>query len=241
MAMHLQTVLEGLGFSAKEARVYLAALALGECHVSDIAEKVQLPRTSVEVIVEKLRIEGLMNFYVMRRYKYWIAENPERLLERFKQREAAMQDALPRLLALKRAPKGARATDTARGSEFMRMVADASAEPILIANAAREIIYVNAPWEKQFGYALHEVRGENPRIFQSGETSAEVYRRMRLALDAEHMFQSDEIIDKKKDGSVFNLLTTIFPVRRDGMLFWIQVLADITEKKRAEEIRKKFL
>lgn len=54
------------------------------------------------------------------------------------------------------------------------------------------------------------------------------------------MFQTDEVIDKRKDGTFFNLLTTIFPVRHDGNIFFIQILDDITEKKRVEELQRKF-
>lgn len=231
-----------MGFAPKEARVYLAALALGESHVSDIAAHVKLPRTTTEVIIEKLRKDGLMNFYVMRRYKYWIAENPERILERFKAREQAMAEALPRLIALKREPKtGPRhSAHMARNLALVRIIADASSQPILITDQEHRITHANAAWEKQFGYAVSEVRGENPRMFQSGETPKEVYARMRAALDAGKMFQSDEVIDRRKDGSHFNLLTTIFPVTRGDTTLYIQILDDITEKKRVEALRKKF-
>ncbi len=240
--MQIQKVIEGLGFSAKEAKVYLAALSLGECYISDIAEKAKLPRTSAEAIVEKLYKNGLMNFYVMRRYKYWIAENPERLLANLKMREATMEEAMPRLIAIKRKPKSkGSASDQSHGLEFFRTLADASSQPILITNERKEIEYVNAAWEKQFGYALDEIRGENPRIFQSEKTPRATYERMQEALATEKMFQSDEIVDKRKDGSLFNLLTTIFPVRRDNFLFYIQILDDITAKKKAESLARKFL
>lgn len=98
--MQIQKVIEQLGFSAKEAKVYLAALHLGESHISDIAAKVNMPRSSVQMIVDTLHKEGLMNFYVMRRYKYWVAESPERLLANLKKREEIMREALPALLAI---------------------------------------------------------------------------------------------------------------------------------------------
>jgi PAS domain S-box-containing protein len=53
---------------------------------------------------------------------------------------------------------------------------------------------------------------------------------MWKALNSEKMFQTDEIIDKRKDGTFCNLLTTIFPVRHEGRVFFIQILDDITEK-----------
>ena len=62
--MQTQKIIEQLGYTQNEAKVYIAALSLGECHVSDIAGKLKLPPSSVGVIVERLHKDGLMNFYV---------------------------------------------------------------------------------------------------------------------------------------------------------------------------------
>src|SRR3989338_9953380 len=132
--MQTQKIIEQLGYTAKEAKVYLAALGLGECHISDIAEQVKLPRTSVQVIVDKLHKEGLMNFYVMRRYKYWVAENPERLLTNLKKREEIMREAMPELVAIKKAnwSKQSKAKGQNTAVEIFRMLADGSEQPVLI-------------------------------------------------------------------------------------------------------------
>lgn len=241
MGQHIQKIMEKLGYSSREAKVYLAALSLGECHISDIAEKVKLPRTSVQVLVDRLHKAGLMNFYVMRRYKYWVAEDPERLLHDLKQRERLLEEALPRFAALKRSARSKISRGNAHSLALFRMLADATPQPVLITNGDVEIEYVNAAWEEQFGYSLEEVRGKNPSVLRSGKTPDEVYERMWRALNAEKAFQTDEIIDRRKDGTFFNLLTTIFPVRHGGNVFFIQILDDITEQKRAEALRDKFL
>jgi PAS domain S-box-containing protein len=126
-------------------------------------------------------------------------------------------------------------------SGLFQVLADSSPQPLLIANEKIEIQYVNAAWEKQFGYTLEEVRGQNPRMLQSGKTPREVYERMWKTLKAGQPFQSDEIIDKKKDGKFFNLLTTIFPMRQGEKLHYVQILDDITKRKRVEAMRKNFL
>lgn len=241
--MQIQKVIEELGYSANEAKVYLAALSLGECHVSDIAAKVKLPRSSVQAIVDKLHKDGLMNFYVQRRYKYWVAENPERLLANLKKREADIASALPSLTAMRKSSWGKRkAGANAEAVEgLFRTLADASSQPVLVADENVEIVYVNAAWETQFGYTLDEVRGENPRILQSGKTPRAVYERMWQYLAADRMFQTDEVVDKRKDGTFFNLLTTVLPVRHGGRLFYIQILDDTTGERRAGEIQKRFM
>jgi PAS domain S-box-containing protein len=238
--MQIQKVIEQLGFTGKEAKVYLAALHMGESHISDIAVKVKLPRSSAQAIVEKLYKQGLLNFFVMKRYKYWVAENPEKLLNDLHQREAIVRQALPELTQIQKANANkAKPMDSSTIGMF-RMLADGTRQPVLIANDKVEIQYVNTAWEKQFGYDLKEVKGENPRMLQSGKTPRQVYERMWKTLKLAKMFQSDEIIDKKKNGELFNLLTTILPLRHKGRLFYIQMLDDITERKRLENLRKKF-
>src|SRR3989344_1274616 len=101
MVKQLQKIIEELGYSPNEAKVYLAALALGEAHVSDIAAKAKMPRSSVQVIIEKLHKAGLMNFYVRKRYTSWEAEDPERLLAQLRERERSVREAMSKLHALR--------------------------------------------------------------------------------------------------------------------------------------------
>lgn len=104
--MHIQKVIERLGYTPNEAKVYLAALSLGECHISEIAGKLKLPPSSVQVIVDKLHKDGLMNFYVRKRYKYWVAENPSRLITKLQEREDAVKAILPQLEAMRHGEHG---------------------------------------------------------------------------------------------------------------------------------------
>lgn len=241
--MQVQKVIERLGYSANEAKVYLAALALGEAHISEVAARAKLPRTSAQTVIDKLHKDGLVNFYVQRRYKYWVAENPEQLLASLRRREEAMREAMPTLNAMRREhwKKPSRGKSPARDIGFFRILADGADQPLLIANEEIEIEYVNVAWERQFGYALEDVRGENPRMLKSGKTPESVYERMWESLRSGSIFQSDEIIDKRKDGTHFNLLTTIFLVNHQGALYYIQILDDIMERKRVEQLYKTFL
>lgn len=239
--MQLQKIIENLGYTSREAKVYLAVLHLGESHISDVASKVKMPRSSVQIIVDKLHKEQLLNFYVMKRYKYWVAENPEHLLNNLKKREELLTQALPELIAIKHASSNKHKSLDSSTIGMFRMLADSSKQPVMITNDKAEIQYVNSVWEKQFGYDLVEVKGKNPRILKSGKTQKEVYDKMWKALKAEKIFQTDEIIDKKRNGEYCNLLTTMLPLRHQGQLFYVQILDDITEKKRVTALQNKFM
>ena len=82
--MQTRKVIEGLGYTPHEAKVYLAALELGECLATDVAQKAKLPLSSVQIILTALHRDGLINFYTRKHHKYWVPEDPARLLARLK-------------------------------------------------------------------------------------------------------------------------------------------------------------
>lgn len=120
--MHLQKVIERLGYKSNEVKVYLAALRLGECTYSDLAVQLRLPRTSVQLMVDKLHKDGLMNFYVKRRYRYWIAESPEKFIIELREREAALRTVMPELSAMRKSGGGKPTVKTFIGVDEIRLV-----------------------------------------------------------------------------------------------------------------------
>lgn len=223
--MQYQKIIEQLGYSRKEAKVYLASLQLGEAHVSDIAEKVKMPRSTVQVLVERLRDDGLMNFYITRRFKYWVAENPKVLLEKLKRQEDLVEMALPRLIALK---KNARVNHKIAALQQnigpLKEVADEISLPVLVTNKELEIQYTNHAWETQFGYTCAEVFGRSTRMLKSNKTPPEEYERLWKTLKSDGLFESDKIVDQKKDGTLFTLFTIIFSIHHGNRTFYVQIL-----------------
>lgn len=99
--MHIQKTIEQLGFNSNETKVYLASLNLGEATISEIAQKAKIPRTSAQIAIQSLAKHGMMNFLIRRRRKYWIAENPEKLLIELKEKELSLKEIMPELQALR--------------------------------------------------------------------------------------------------------------------------------------------
>lgn len=124
---------------------------------------------------------------------------------------------------------------------FFQAMTHFSPLPTLVTNSNVEIFYVNPAWERQFGYMFSEVVGKNPRILQSGKTPKEVYTRLWTLLKAGETFQTTDVIDKRKDGSLFNLWSTYFSVEFESQLHHVQILDDITETKRVAEFHKQFI
>lgn len=99
--MHIQTALHQLGYPMNQVKIYLAALKMGEGTIADIAEQVNMPRTTVTELLAEMSKHGLMNYYTKKSRKVWVAENPDKLMVIVKEREAALKAVLPQLHAMK--------------------------------------------------------------------------------------------------------------------------------------------
>lgn len=104
MSSILEKILEDLGLSEKEAKVYLACLELGESAPADIAKHSGINRATTYVIAEKLTKDGLMSQLEKGKKTYFTAENPEQLLrllrkqeQNIKNKEQEFQKYLPEL------------------------------------------------------------------------------------------------------------------------------------------------
>ncbi len=122
--MHIRSVIENLGYPKNEVSLYLAALDMGESTITDLAARVRIPRTTVQGVIEQMQRNGLMNCYIKRRRKYWVAENPEKLLISLKEREAALKSIMPELQAKRFGHGGRPVVSLYNGMEHIKLITD---------------------------------------------------------------------------------------------------------------------
>jgi HTH-type transcriptional regulator, sugar sensing transcriptional regulator len=96
----LQKELENAGLSDSEAKVYLAALELGETNISRIAKKSGIKRTTTYLVIDSLKEKGLINSYKKRNKTIFIAEDPRKIEEKLAERKHAIAKVMPELLSL---------------------------------------------------------------------------------------------------------------------------------------------
>lgn len=96
-----------LGFSQKEASVYLALLSLGKRTVSPIARTAQINRTTVYDILSSLEVKGLVSVSGKEPLQEYVAESPDKILSmleaQIKKDQAILQKAqnlVPQLKSL---------------------------------------------------------------------------------------------------------------------------------------------
>lgn len=103
----MEKLLEELGLSEKEAKVYLAALELGEESVQNIGKKAGVNRATTYVILNKLMGLGLVSTYENDKKTVFVAQDPKELLNLIEreekeigQRKRDLQDNLNQLNAI---------------------------------------------------------------------------------------------------------------------------------------------
>ena len=118
-------------------------------------------------------------------------------------------------------------------NEHTRLMAaiDQTSEAIVVTDIAPSIQYVNPAFEHSTGYSFDEVRDQNPSILQSGVHDADFYKKMWNTLVRGKVWKG-HIVNKRKDGALFEEDVTISPVRnREGMITnYVAVKRDITRE-----------
>jgi two-component system cell cycle sensor histidine kinase/response regulator CckA len=111
-----------------------------------------------------------------------------------------------------------------------------AAEAILITDPEGAIVYVNPAFERVSGWSSGEALGQNPRILKSGKQDDAFYRQMWEAL-AGGAAWTGRLVNRRKDGTLFEEEATISPVRDAAgqIVNYVAVKRDITNETRLEQ------
>ncbi|MCI4625702.1 MAG: PAS domain-containing sensor histidine kinase [Candidatus Magnetoovum sp. WYHC-5] len=109
-------------------------------------------------------------------------------------------------------------------------------ESVVITDINGIIQYVNPAFEKLTGYSMEDVKGKKPNILKSGKHSDGFYEGMWLTIMA-HNVWSGELINKRKNGTLYDAYMTIAPIlEKNGTLNgFVAIQRDITRRKRMEQ------
>ena len=112
---------------------------------------------------------------------------------------------------------------------------EAAANSIVITDRQGSILWANPAFTRLTGYTAEEVIGKNPRLLQSGEHEPEFYRSLWKTVTSGQTWQGN-ILNRRKDGSLYHEDMTITPVRNNGgeITHFIAIKQDVTRRKQAE-------
>ncbi|MBI4363385.1 MAG: hypothetical protein HY545_00875 [Candidatus Doudnabacteria bacterium] len=93
-------LLQELGLSENESKVYFASLSLGPATVLKIAHIAEIKRTTVYSVVESLMQKGLINIEVKGFKKLYAAQDPEKLETMLEAKRGKLKNLLPEFSAI---------------------------------------------------------------------------------------------------------------------------------------------
>ncbi len=127
--------------------------------------------------------------------------------------------------------------DRKQAEERLRIQAAALQEAghaVMLTDNRGTIFWVNPAFTQMTGYKPEEVIGENPRILCSGEQEAAFYAALWNTIAAGNVWRG-ELINRRKDGSLYPEEMTIAPVRSHtgAITHFVAIKQDVTARKMA--------
>ncbi|MGD0472725.1 MAG: ATP-binding protein, partial [Candidatus Velthaea sp.] len=126
-----------------------------------------------------------------------------------------------------------------RGDLF-NLVVEAAPSAMVLVNERGRITLVNVQTEKLFGYERAELLGESietlvPERFRTGHAGLRSF--FNEAAVARPMGAGRDLYARHKDGSEIPVEIGLNPIQTGGATLTLAAITDITERKRAEELR----
>ena len=90
-----------IGFSEKDADIYLALLKSEKASIADLMKKTQIERRTIYDVLERLIQRGWASYYEENNKKYYQATSPELILKDLQQKNQEFEKIIPKLKDLK--------------------------------------------------------------------------------------------------------------------------------------------
>ncbi len=130
--------------------------------------------------------------------------------------------------------------ETLERMNIIQSAVDHMAEGLVVTDVNGNIIYVNPGFTKITGYSYEEAIGKNPRILKSGKHDKKFYENMWNTILSGKVWHG-ELINRRKDGSLYWEEMTIVPVKDENgnIVNFVAVKHDVTDRKKLEEELRK--
>lgn len=112
----------------------------------------------------------------------------------------------------------------------------AAANAIVITDDQGTILWTNQAFSQLTGYSAEEAVGKNTRLLKSGEHDSAFYTNLWATIRSGKTWQG-ELVNRRKDGSIYTEEMTITPVLvgNGEITRYVAIKQDVTERKRAED------
>lgn len=133
-------------------------------------------------------------------------------------------------------------SDRKRAEEQVRLqgvALEAAANGIVITDAVGKVLWVNAAFTRMSGYGAAEIVGRTPSLLRSGVHDTAFYRALWETIQAGRVWRG-EIVNRRRDGSLYVEDQTITPVRdaEGAVTHYIAIKQDVTERRELDKLRE---
>ena len=124
----------------------------------------------------------------------------------------------------------------------LQAILDAAGEGIVVTDLDGIIQYINPALEQLTGFSEAEALGNTPRLWSSHHHNKTFYAQMWQTVRMGQTWRG-EIMNKRKDGTLYHALLTITPIRGpDGQPFgFVGTQNDITPLKEMDRLKSEFI
>jgi PAS domain S-box-containing protein len=135
-----------------------------------------------------------------------------------------------------------RTAELARQRERERAILDAMGEGVVFTDRAGMIEYINPALERLTGFTAQELVGQNPRLWQSGQTPPAIYRQLWDTISRGETWQG-EMVNRRQDGRLYEASLTAAPLTNPDqqIVGFVGVQRDITRQKQLDRLKDKFV
>ncbi|MBD3841548.1 MAG: diguanylate cyclase [Campylobacterales bacterium] len=127
------------------------------------------------------------------------------------------------------------------------MAFDSASSPLIIVEKELDlpgprVVYANKAFETMTGYSFEEIKEKTPRVLQGKDSNRTISRDLRTKLQNGFEY-SFETINYKKDGSAYNVIIKIFPIKdsNGNVTHYGSIQEDITEKIERIDYLQRFI
>jgi diguanylate cyclase (GGDEF)-like protein/PAS domain S-box-containing protein len=111
-------------------------------------------------------------------------------------------------------------------------------DALTITDEDESIVMVNPSYEMMTGYTFDDALGKRPSMLKSHLTPRTTYQEMKRALKEKGSW-TGELINSKKDGTIFYAEQTITKITHENETYFISIMRDVTDKvERQKEIHQ---
>ena len=135
-----------------------------------------------------------------------------------------------------------RAAELESERQRTQAILDSAGEGILLLNTEQEIQYLNPAVERLTGQKAAEMLGHELRIWISGLTPHSVMTDLDNHIRRGEVWQG-EVINRRKDGSVYDVALTINPLKdtEGRVVAYVAIQHDITHLKELDRLKDQFV